>query len=533
MDDAETRAYSKKYEQQAATAADLLIECMPSMVDQRDTLLSGGQPAEFKEAFANALTELTGQHPGTTDAGAPMLDAKHLKMVYRDLPALAHYQSATGDSKRAAMAMGYLSHADLASRLHPLVSVSTITGRTGSQAPNLHNPPRGQDFRELFRAVGLDNILAVNKILAVDYSAIEMRIAAALAVRAYRSVRELITLAMAGALDEYSAAVADLHIGWLIGVPGKQTRKGGVSLIDSLVHLLKHQTDHRDAPPTVFARPVAGTAELAEWGVYYVNEFYRVCRLMHAAGAFQINPEDDQLTLRDVFARGLDPHVITAVSTEVRGGRFNTDGMLPLEYVAALSKESQDALKKQLKAPRQSAKAQNFGLLYGMAAAKLHGYGITNYGLSWTVEEATDARDAWFGLYPEVSLWHLLTRFNNVKVDEDADSDRAGQRRKLYQATTISGRPVFTDQLPAALNFQDQGTGAEIALDAISNLTPELRGYLVNFVHDELVFEIPENEVERLTIEVNARMIAAADRLLLPWGVPTEVEAAVGDFWVH
>jgi hypothetical protein len=36
-----------------------------------------------------------------------------------------------------------------------------------------------------------------------------------------------------------------------------------------------------------------------------------------------------------------------------------------------------------------------------MQAAGLHDYGVTDFGLSWTLEEASDTRRAWFELYPD------------------------------------------------------------------------------------------------------------------------------------
>jgi DNA polymerase I-like protein with 3'-5' exonuclease and polymerase domains len=53
----------------------------------------------------------------------------------------------------------------------------------------------------------------------------------------------------------------------------------------------------------------------------------------------------------------------------------------------------------------------NFGLLYGMTAEGLHRYGITSYGLKWTLDEAVAARDAWFQLFPEIGLWQMRTKY--------------------------------------------------------------------------------------------------------------------------
>ncbi|MDA8093674.1 MAG: DNA polymerase [Betaproteobacteria bacterium] len=507
----------------ADASLEALFQELPSLEPYRQNILDGGQTEQFKAAFAKALEERTGKHPGCNAEGEPILNAKHLKLVYRDLPALKRYLEAQGAIKRAAMASAYLAQADSEGRLHPLIVISALTCRTTSQEPNLQNMPRDKAFRTLFRA------RAGFKILAIDYGAIEMRIAAALAMRAYRAVRALIDAILSGRRHEYAEQVRKLRIGWLLGHPGKPNNNGSASLIDCLVHLLAFQ-ELPPGAPDIIERPAAGVSEPSEWGTYYVAEFWRVVVLMWRAGAFQVDPAKDRLTLSEVFSKGLDPHIITAVSTEVLAGRYDTGGKPALEYVKLLEKGAQKALKESLKGARQAAKPTNFGLLYLMSPETLHSNGITEYDLSWDQAEAASAHGAWFQLYPEVSLWHMLTRFGNVKV---VDPDNLGQKKKIYRTATLSGRPVVTDALNNALNYQDQGTGAEIALSALGNLSDEIQEYLVDFVHDELVLEVPEGEVECTTREVDKTLIAAADELLLPWGVPTEAEPAVADFWVH
>jgi DNA polymerase-1 len=83
------------------------------------------------------------------------------------------------------------------------------------------------------------------------------------------------------------------------------------------------------------------------------------------------------------------------------------------------------------------------------------------------------------------------------------------------------------------LNFQDQGTGAEIALRAIADLPEHLAAELVNSVHDELVFEMPAELAGARAKEIERVMVAAADRVLRPFMIPTEVEVAVGYYWIH
>ena len=512
--------YIKKQLNDAERASERLIQWLPELASHRSTLLTidKGLTGSIKQAFAAALTRLGGKAPVTTITGEPDLSAKSLKMVYHGTPAdsaIGAYKEMGGALKRVSMAQGYLAQVDENSRLHSMVTISTVTGRTASQEPNLQNSPRDQDFRALFAAP------SGKKIIAVDYSAIEMRIAAALAVRAYRRFRELIDLAVAGAAFEYRRIALDMGIYWFLGDLGQE------SAIAHVVRLIG--SDGNDSVP--FAeKPDAEGRDY--WREHYARKTFDIVQGMHASGAFQQDKHNDRLNLADIFARGLDPHIITALSTESLAGRFDLRGQSPVEYVGGLSMEEAADLKMRLRDARQAAKAQNFGLLYGMQPRRLHEYGITSYGLSWTIEEAEFASQAWFSLYPEIQLWHLLTRYSNRKMFSQDDPQK--RQNKLFMASTLTGRPVCSDSLPSALNFQDQGTGAEIALAAIANLPVHLESELVNFVHDELVFEVPIERADIRKLEIEQIMVDAADRVLKDeFGVPTSVEAEIGDAWIH
>jgi DNA polymerase-1 len=251
--------------------------------------------------------------------------------------------------------------------------------------------------------------------------------------------------------------------------------------------------------------------------------------------------DEARLSFRAVYAEGIDPHLLTAAAMEAQGGRLDMmSGLLPLDW---LRQQDQHALKARMKGPRQAAKAVNFGTLYGQQSAGLHRHGATSYKLTWELEDATQARAAWFKLYPEVGLWHWLLQeahkekrdildpynSNSFKLKDDTETG-AG---KVFWGSTLSDRPTVSPKLTSAASFQDQGTGAEIALDALARLPPDVQDMLVNFVHDEMVLEVPATQVEEVQAIVERTMIESADKYLLPFGIPTEVESSVGDCWIH
>ena len=188
---------------------------------------------------------------------------------------------------------------------------------------------------------------------------------------------------------------------------------------------------------------------------------------------------------------------------------------------------------------RQAAKAVGFGLIYGMAADALWTYGIQQYGLSWLKEDAVAAKDAYFDLFPEIALWHwLLKNPFSVKMDildpyNSSEIKLAKERGKVHKGSTLSGRPTIAAKRTSGANYQDQGTGAEIAFRALNNLPPDIQAMVVNFVHDEFVLECPDARVAEVTEVLEKTMIQAADSLLLKFGIPTEVESSVGDCWIH
>ena len=181
------------------------------------------------------------------------------------------------------------------------------------------------------------------------------------------------------------------------------------------------------------------------------------------------------------------------------------------------------------------------------------------------MQEAEAAREAFLRLYPEITLWHIITTMWHSKVleleawenapilDEDqpeadgaASQDGVGARtsrkwaRKLFRATTLSNKPIASTNRSAALNYQDQGTGAEIAMDVLIRLqhvslpdgTP-LADCLVNFVHDEFILEAPAEFADHARAGLERAMREAHDAILLRWGVPCELESAVGGHWIH
>lgn len=172
---------------------------------------------------------------------------------------------------------------------------------------------------------------------------------------------------------------------------------------------------------------------------------------------------------------------------------------------------------------RRSAKAINFGLIYGMSAfglAKQLGIGRA---------EAQKYMDLYFERYPGVLEYMERTR-------QQADAQGYVETlfgRRLYLPDIKSRNAGLRKAAErAAINAPMQGTAADIIKRAMINVDGWIRGIedqsirMLMQVHDELVFEIREEKLEEYIGIIKEKMSAAAEL-----HVPLVVEAGTGDNW--
>jgi len=206
--------------------------------------------------------------------------------------------------------------------------------------------------------------------------------------------------------------------------------------------------------------------------------------------------EDDGLL--NAFAKGLDVHKATAA--EVFG--------VPLESV-----ESDQ---------RRSAKAINFGLIYGMSA----------FGLAKQLDiprgEAQDYINLYFDRYPGVKSY--------------MDQTRALAKEQGY-VETVFGRRLYLPDINArnaqmrnyaertAINAPMQGTAADIIKRAMIKVdkwiaSDGIDARIIMQVHDELVLEVKAGELDNVGDKVRELMTSSAQLK-----VPLEVDVGIGNSW--
>jgi DNA polymerase-1 len=201
-------------------------------------------------------------------------------------------------------------------------------------------------------------------------------------------------------------------------------------------------------------------------------------------------------TMRDAYMRGQDLHTLTA--SHVLGK--------PLESIT--------------KAERKIAKSINFGLAFGMGAKKFIVYARDNYGLEFTLYQATRFRKQFFSLYPGLSTWH-----ERVKKGLKASDRTLSGRRRLWR-----GKPPFTE----LVNHPIQGTAADILKCSLGLLYPALVGTeakIIACVHDEILLECPTEQGEFVAQILEKVMVEAGNRYLEP--IPTQVEVRVVSSWAE
>jgi DNA polymerase-1 len=171
---------------------------------------------------------------------------------------------------------------------------------------------------------------------------------------------------------------------------------------------------------------------------------------------------------------------------------------------------------------RAQAKTINFGVIYGMGPVNL------GRSLGISTKEAAQFIDAYFARYPGVRAF--IDRSQEAARRELVVSTLAGRRRPIPEAASLDPRTrAFGERI--AVNTPIQGTAADIlkiamirAHDAIA--AKRLRGRMILTVHDELVFDVPEEEREELT-RLAVESMEGAMRL----SVPLKVETGFGKHW--
>ncbi|WP_298939155.1 DNA polymerase I, partial [uncultured Dysgonomonas sp.] len=174
---------------------------------------------------------------------------------------------------------------------------------------------------------------------------------------------------------------------------------------------------------------------------------------------------------------------------------------------------------------RRAAKAVNFGIIYGQTA-----FGLSeSLGISRT--EAKTIIDNYFTQYSAIKRYMDNTiNFAREHGYVETLMGRKRYLRDIYSANqTVRGYAERN-----AINSPIQGTAAEMIKLAMTRVHRELKKQnlqtrMILQVHDELVFDVPDNELEQVTKLIKENMESA---MVLPHNVPINAEAGTGKNWL-
>ncbi|GAB4070399.1 DNA polymerase I [Ancylobacter sonchi] len=210
----------------------------------------------------------------------------------------------------------------------------------------------------------------------------------------------------------------------------------------------------------------------------------------------------DTPSLRQAFQDGLDIHAMTA--SEMFG--------VP---IAGMPSEV-----------RRRAKAINFGIIYGISA-----FGLANQ-LSIPREEAGAYIKRYFERFPGIRAYMDETR--NFAREHGYVETLFG-RRCHYPDIAAKNPSIRAFNERAAINARLQGSAADIIRRAMARMdaalaAAKLEARMLLQVHDELIFEVPDAEIEA-TIPVITRVMEEAPMPAVSLNVPLKVEARAAANW--
>jgi len=171
---------------------------------------------------------------------------------------------------------------------------------------------------------------------------------------------------------------------------------------------------------------------------------------------------------------------------------------------------------------RRLAKTVNFGVIYGMS----------DYGLEQATElsreEATQFISSYFAQYAGVAQYFEATK---QQVRQNGYVQTILGRRRYIPEINASNRQIREAAERMAINMPVQGTSADIIKVAMINLHREmqkrqLKSKMLLQVHDELIFEVPQHEMEEMK-----RLVAETMSSAIKLSVPLKVDIKIGNNW--
>ena len=294
-----------------------------------------------------------------------------------------------------------------------------------------------------------------------------------------------------------------------------------VKLQSTYIDALPNQVDKKTGRVhTDYMQTVAATGRLSSNNPNLQNIPIRTERGRLIRKAFIAR--DENYTLLSADYSQIELRIIAALSGEenmIKAFQNNED-----IHRSTAAKVFNVPLEEVTKEQRSNAKTVNFGIIYGVSA-----FGLSNQ-TSLSRKESAELIDAYYATYPK-----LKTYMSN-QVDfarENGYVQTVLGRRRYLKDINSANMMVKSGAERNAVNAPIQGSAADIIKIAMINIHKKLtsenwKSKMLLQVHDELVFDVHNSELEKIKPMIKHEMENA-----FKMDVPLEVEIGVGENWLE
>lgn len=287
--------------------------------------------------------------------------------------------------------------------------------------------------------------------------------------------------------------------------------------IDALPNQVNNQTKRVH---TEYIQTVAATGRLSSNNPNLQNIPIRTSLGREVRKAFV--PRDENHLLLAADYSQIELRIIAALSNEEAMMEAFQNG--EDIHAATASKVFNVPVSEVTRAQRSNAKTVNFGIIYGVSA-----FGLSNQ-TDLSRAESKDLIDTYYKTYPK------LKSYMNEQVDfarENGYVQTVLGRRRYLKDINSANAVVRGAAERNAVNAPIQGSAADIIKIAMINIFKKLKEEklatkMLLQVHDELVFDVPKSEVEKVQSIIKYEMENA-----YTLQVPLDVEIGIGENWLE
>ncbi len=294
-----------------------------------------------------------------------------------------------------------------------------------------------------------------------------------------------------------------------------------VKLLSTYIDALPNQVDKKtQRVHTDYMQTVAATGRLSSNNPNLQNIPIRTERGRLIRKAFIAR--DENYTLLSADYSQIELRIIAALSGEenmIKAFQNNED-----IHRSTAAKVFNVALEEVTKEQRSNAKTVNFGIIYGVSA-----FGLSNQ-TSLSRSESAALIDAYYKTYPK------LKSYMSEQVDfarQNGYVQTVLGRRRYLKDINSANAVVRSAAERNAVNAPIQGSAADIIKIAMINIYKKLtsenwKSKMLLQVHDELVFDVHNSELEKIKPMIKHEMENA-----ISLAVPLEVELGLGKDWLE